>query len=225
MRINDKPVTEGRDTAETRPCDFCGTLYEITADIRFKLKKGDGRFCSRKCWTDNGWAKTPQEHVDEVVDKSPGPDACWPVSGAPNSSGYPMMDTDEVLPNGKRRRIGVHQYALEQKLGRKLIQSKPGFKGEVSRHICHNSLCANPNHLIVGSQKDNLEDMRLAGRRKRTGPPGGQLDPDKVRFIFREYADGRGRSQMELARLLGVAQGTISLVLRRKIWTHVILTE
>jgi len=63
--------------------------------------------------------------------------------------------------------------------------------------------------------------MRLKGRRKRTGPPGGQLDPEAVRQIRARYAAG-GVSQQILAAEYGVNQRTVSSVIRRKIWQHVL---
>jgi len=38
--------------------------------------------------------------------------------------------------------------------------------GLVIRHTCHNHSCINPDHLILGTQKDNINDCIKAGRRK-----------------------------------------------------------
>lgn len=43
------------------------------------------------------------------------------------------------------------------------------FKGEIPdglmvRHICHNPVCFNPDHLLIGTAKDNSQDMVRAGR-------------------------------------------------------------
>ena len=33
-------------------------------------------------------------------------------------------------------------------------------KGNIVRHICHNRKCCNPNHLIIGTHKDNYNDSK-----------------------------------------------------------------
>ena len=39
----------------------------------------------------------------------------------------------------------------------------------VVRHLCHNPSCVNPNHLITGTQADNIKDMEFAGRANYKG--------------------------------------------------------
>lgn len=34
----------------------------------------------------------------------------------------------------------------------------PGWHGGVIRHMCHNRSCVNPNHLKLGTQKENIQD-------------------------------------------------------------------
>jgi DNA-directed RNA polymerase specialized sigma24 family protein len=47
-----------------------------------------------------------------------------------------------------------------------------------------------------------------------------KLTDDTVRAIRRRYLDGE--SQQQIADSLGVTQVTVSLVLRRKTWAHVV---
>ena len=46
-------------------------------------------------------------------------------------------------------------------------------KGSVIRHICHNRKCCNPNHLIIGTHKDNYNDSKdvhtQAANKRATG--------------------------------------------------------
>ena len=41
-------------------------------------------------------------------------------------------------------------------------------KGMVIRHTCDNPACVNPEHLILGTASDNMNDMKLRGRLKET---------------------------------------------------------
>lgn len=40
------------------------------------------------------------------------------------------------------------------------------IQGLVVRHTCNNLLCINPEHLVIGTQRDNIHDMIAAGRRR-----------------------------------------------------------
>lgn len=57
----------------------------------------------------------------------------------------------------------MHRVALSTKLGR------PLSTGEVARHLCDNPRCVNQEHLVVGSQSDNIRDTEgKSGTRVRT---------------------------------------------------------
>lgn len=79
---------------------------------------------------------------------------CLEWNGFKNGSGYGM-----VWLNGKHRR--VHRIVLSKKLGRPLEDS------EVTRHMCHNPACCNPDHLEAGTTQDNIQDKILAGRQSK----------------------------------------------------------
>jgi hypothetical protein len=76
---------------------------------------------------------------------------CWEWSGFRNACGYGLF-----WLNGRQRR--VHKFTLERKLGRKFEPL------EVTRHMCHNPCCCNPDHLEVGTANDNMQDKVRAGR-------------------------------------------------------------
>jgi hypothetical protein len=87
------------------------------------------------------------------VDTSKGPDSCWiwsrPVKFAKRVSNYPYFDgkpahrTMWIVANGE---IPTNVVVC---------------------HRCDNPYCVNLRHLWVGSQADNLEDMRMKGRHWR----------------------------------------------------------
>lgn len=63
-----------------------------------------------------------------------------------------------VRYNGKRVRL--HRLVYCQKVGVAL----EAIDGLVVRHTCDNAWCINPEHLIIGTQADNIRDAVARGR-------------------------------------------------------------
>jgi hypothetical protein len=86
-------------------------------------------------------------------------------------------------------------------------------------HRCDRPPCCNPDHLFVGSQRDNVRDC-IAKKRFRV-PNGAahyraKLTPASARAIRELARDGWGYRR--LARRFGVHRGTIGAVIRRRTW-------
>ena len=92
-------------------------------------------------------------------------------------------------------------------------------------HTCDVRLCVTPDHLWLGTQKDNMQDMLMKGRGRAGGPSGekhgmSKLTDEKVRTIRSRYAAG-SVSQEVLADEFGVSQSTVSRVLLSECWKHI----
>ena len=61
-----------------------------------------------------------------------------------------------------RRREFAHRAAWEE-------WREPIPPGHKVCHRCDNSLCINPDHLFVGTQRDNIRDMHAKGRANMSG--------------------------------------------------------
>lgn len=95
-------------------------------------------------------------------------------------------------------------------------------------HKCDNKRCVNPNHLFLGTAKDNTDDMISKGREVRTKPPihigtdnpNSKLTESDVMSIRQEYSVTTC-SQRDLARKYSVSQPLIGQIIRKEIWCNI----
>jgi len=139
-------------------------------------------------------------------------EGCWGWTGATQRGGYGCLG---VVKDGKQTTIGAHRFSYELHFG-----SIPD--GLFVLHSCDNPACTNPEHLRVGTNAENMADMRSKGReRSFVGEqnPSAKLTPAKVQEIRERYA--RGQSGEEIAAAYGVDYSLIRMVVTGKIWAHV----
>lgn len=85
---------------------------------------------------------------------------------------------------------------------REMFERTHGYAPKVVRHLCHNPTCVNPDHLVGGTQTDNMHDLsRKEGRTVIT---------DEIVGRIRNHTG----NQTALARELGIAQSTVSRIKR-----------
>ena len=75
-------------------------------------------------------------------------------------------------------------------------------------HSCDNPACVNPEHLSLGTRKENMQDAKTK-RRMRVGELHGRAKLTNEQVKFAKTAPGL---QREIAALLGVSQGHISFI-------------
>ena len=101
---------------------------------------------------------------------------------------------------------------------------RPLPKGHVVRHTCDTPACANPAHLVAGTQLANVQDMDRRGRRVNAPARGtkqglAKLTDEVVRSA--RAAHRQGQSAAALAREHGVGHATMLDVVRGRTWKHV----
>ena len=90
-------------------------------------------------------------------------------------------------------------------------------------HRCDNPPCVRPDHLFLGTNKDNVDDKMAKGRHKcphGTDHHRAKLTEDQVREIRRLRS--AGEEIKPLAKRFGVTHPLISAIANRRIWKHVV---
>ena len=145
----------------------------------------------------------------EKVDRSGGPDACWPWRGA-TVRGYGHIGVGS-LSDGSRRMARCNRVAYELAVGH-----LPD--GAQALHSCDNRLCCNPAHLFAGTQQDNMTDKVRKGRQNRGDTHWqSRLSPHQVLHIRHRYAAG-GCTYASLAVEYGVSASAVGAIIRRQRW-------
>lgn len=133
-----------------------------------------------------------------------GPEDCWLWTGAVSGTGY-----GRVTSGGQ---CGTLLFA--HRLSFEIHTGAPAPQGMHVCHRCDTPACVNPQHLFLGTPKENAVDMAKKGR-----APSTELDAHKVRAIREMRA--AGRSQRVIAARFGVCKATVQRVLIGKTWIHV----
>lgn len=120
--------------------------------------------------------------------------------------------------NGRARLVLGKNNHLAYRLMYVLVKGPTG--GLCVLHTCDNPLCVNPDHLFLGTNRDNSLDMVDKGRQASGARNGAaKLTDDQVKSIrsFIELHGLRGNRQM-LSQKYHVNPETISRIAGRRSW-------
>lgn len=147
---------------------------------------------------------TVSERLMSKVDKSSG---CWNWTAGKDSYGYGQMRV-----NGRKRL--VHRISYEENTG-------PIPPRLCVLHRCDNPACINPEHLFLGTHRENMDDMLAKGRQARTSQKGvlhGHAKLTEADVLAIRVASGI--SQAALALQYGMGRSQISNIRLGKCWKH-----
>jgi hypothetical protein len=143
---------------------------------------------------------------------------CW-IWTAAKAAGYGQFMSD------KKRYDGAHRYSYRLHYGE--------FDESLFvLHKCDNKICVNPNHLFLGTQQDNIDDMIAKGRQaigdelnhrcqKGENNFGSKLKKEQVyqiKLLFK-----KGLTRKEIATKTGATYGNVIAILQGKSWKDVIV--
>lgn len=136
---------------------------------------------------------------------------CWLWTGCTNKHGRPFIGLGSATQGS----------ALAYRVSW-LLHRGPIPEGMAVCHHCDNPSCVNPDHLFLGSQAENLRDMRQKARQRSVRQPGAalfvrKLTAEDVRDIRASDAPSR-----EICERYGVTSAAIVAVRARKTWRHVL---
>jgi hypothetical protein len=118
----------------------------------------------------------------------------------------------------KGKKVFAHRLAYVQAHGLQLED----IDGLQVRHTCDNPPCVNPDHLLLGTNADNMRDKIERGRaRSPRGSAVGnakltEADIPKIRAML-----ARGELHKDIAREFGVSMRPIHQIAAGKTWRHV----
>lgn len=146
-----------------------------------------------------------QERIEAKVLRIPEA-GCWVWMGSTQVRGY-----GELISN-KRKHL-AHRASYETFVGK-----IP--KGMYVCHACDNVACVNPNHLFLGTQKQNLQDMASKGRSTwGEKNPQAKLTVEQVKKIKRGFA--QGSTDTELATQFNMSRQAINSIRNNKLWSYI----
>lgn len=133
-------------------------------------------------------------------------DACWLWTGAAQRYGTFKPDGKNVL---------AHRYSWELHFG-------PIPEGLCVCHKCDVPLCVRPDHLFIGTMKDNCQDREQKGRGNQ--PRGekqhsAKLTEEIVRDIKKRIADGE--SMYAMGKQYGLHRSAIRCIKTGRSWAWV----
>lgn len=142
---------------------------------------------------------------------------CWIFTGAINDAGYGIVGMGRRgEPNDRSHRITYRHYC----------GSIPD--GMFVCHSCDTPACCNPDHLFLGTNQDNVNDMVRKGRNSKpprnphvvgSVHPGAKLHEDDIPEVRKLHA--QGLTQKQIAEKYNVCRQTISKVLLGRRFKHV----
>lgn len=89
-------------------------------------------------------------------------------------------------------------------------------------HKCDIPQCVNPNHLFLGTNDDNIQDMVNKNRQAKGSSNGmSKLDESDIIEILENIENGTYNSISQICSIYGISESPIHDIFSRRLWHHV----
>ena len=137
---------------------------------------------------------------------------CWIWQASKDKNGYGFIKEEKG-----RKQLKVHRASYEL------------FKGKIPNglfvlHICDEPRCCNPDHLWIGTAKENTEDCINKNRRKDdkgSKNPMSKLNEDLVKELKKKFLNGE--RTIDLSKKYKIPYKTLEKIRQNLTWRHVLL--
>ena len=103
--------------------------------------------------------QSTSERIERHIVTDMTDDSCWETDfRSVGRGGHPHMCVGSRTKGKRAPDLQVHRVAWE------CHHAQPIPEGFILLHSCDNPRCCNPNHLVLGTHKDNTHDMMSKGR-------------------------------------------------------------
>lgn len=152
------------------------------------------------------WAK-----VDKTVGHGPNGD-CWVWTAGKGRRGYGKTTIQD-------RTVSTHRYIWTETNG-------PIPAEMCVCHKCDNPPCVRPDHLFLGTVRENSHDMHAKGRGRRGAAINtAVLNDAKVLAIRRMHQSGIFDTQRQIADLFGISETIVSQIVTGRTWRHLLQSD
>ena len=137
-------------------------------------------------------------------------DTCWLWTAAVDSAGYGRFRTSE---NGKLD--GAHRVAF-------MLCKGDIPKGLLVCHSCDVKLCVNPDHLFLGTDKDNAYDYYRKYGHPTNGERNGMVKLTRSKVVaIRALMSSKKFKAKHIADVFGINRDYVYTIARGLHWKHI----
>lgn len=144
-----------------------------------------------------------QQRFEQYFTKT---DSCWEWTGSLDLGGYGKFWMN-------RRNIASHRAAF-------LLYRGEIPDGKFVLHTCDNPKCVNPDHLVLGTHRDNVRHMQERGRTQvGEANRSSKLTDEQVRCIIRKVLNGA--AVRTTAKEIGCSRNAVKAIANKITWKHI----